>query len=363
MLNGNFGSIKSPFCISFIVETREEAKWLNWKKSGIILVSILAAIILIIPSVIVIPFIEAGENETTQSNRHENDSILELDSSFTIKVFRTASSQVEDVPLEVYVARVVASEMPADFEMEALKAQALAARTFLVKHLLQGSQAPENSHVKDTVEHQVYKNEDELRQLWGTDYSWKMKRIKQAVAETQGEIITYEGEPITAAFFSTSNGFTENSEDYWQNSIPYLRSVQSPWDEESPKFLNQKIVALDEVENKLGVDLSQQPIFSDLTRTESNRVETVTIGDKTFTGREVREALGLHSSDFSIVKKDHYLIFTTKGYGHGIGMSQYGANGMAKEGKTYKEIVQYYYKGATISDITPYLERMESSKQ
>lgn len=331
---------------------------LNWKRSSIILMSIFVVIILIIPSVIVIPFIEAGENKDLTPEQSQEPVTVEEESPPVIKVFRTNANKVEKVPLEVYVARVVASEMPAEFELEALKAQALAARTFLVKHLLHGSEdVPGGADVLDTVDHQVYKSEEELRRIWGTDFSWKMSRINQAVNETKGEIITYKGEPITAAFFSTSNGYTENSEDYWQNSIPYLRSVQSPWDKQSPKFLNQKIVPLSDVENKLGVDFDQKPVVSHLSRTESKRVEKVIIGGKSFTGREVREALGLHSSDFSIAKKDNYLIFTTRGYGHGVGMSQYGANGMALEGKNYKEIIEHYYQGAEVSDISPFLEQ------
>ncbi|CQR46175.1 Amidase enhancer precursor [Paraliobacillus sp. PM-2] len=326
----------------------------NWKKRLIFGFSVLMAVILIIPALIVVPkILYTSEQQTAvdKQNKTESESQVTLkaeDSAFSVDVMRTASNKSETVLLEDYVTRVVASEMPADFEIEALKAQALAARTYIVNYL---AHAGEDEQVTDTVQHQVYKNDQQLQQIWGNDYNWKMKKIKQAVAETVGEILTYDGEPITPTFFSTSNGYTENSEDFWQNALPYLKSVASPWDEDSPKFLDQKTISINEVEQVLAVSLPKDNIKFPTTRTESNRVKTIDIGGKTFTGREIREKLKLRSTDFKISKKNDYLIFTTKGYGHGVGMSQYGANGMAKEGKSYKEIVNHYYQGISIQTI------------
>src|SRR5699024_1238993 len=132
--------------------------------------------------------------------------------------------------LETYVTRVIASEMPTEFELEALKAQGVVARTYIVSHLLH----QEETNISDTTDHQVYRNEEELRELWGDDFQHKMGKLTEAVAATKGEILTYNEWPITASYFSTSNGYTENSEDYWEEDIPYLRSVPSPWDEDSP---------------------------------------------------------------------------------------------------------------------------------
>lgn len=333
----------------------------QWKRGVMISFSILITVILVIPALIVVPkalYTRGDQVEMKQENEEEGEATVALkaeDSAFSVEVMRTASEKSESVLLEDYVTRVVASEMPADFEIEALKAQALAARTYIVHFL---TNTNNNQQVTDTVQHQVYKNDQELQQIWGNDYQWKMNKIKQAVASTVGEVLTYDGKPITPTFFSTSNGYTENSEDFWQNALPYLKSVASPWDEESPKFLDQKTIAIDELEKILAVTLPDNDISFPTTRTESDRVESIEIGGKTFTGREVREKLKLRSTDFKIAKKDNYLIFTTKGYGHGVGMSQYGANGMAKEGKSYKEIVSYYYQGTsiqTIEDTTPKL--------
>src|SRR5699024_9173106 len=136
------------------------------------------------------------------------------------------------------------------------------------------------------------------------------------VAETKGEIMTYEDEPIFPAFFSTSNGYTENSEDYWENKLPYLRSVERPWDKKSPKFLDQKVISLNEVEETLGVQLSGN-LNENETRTDGDRIQTVKLGGKEFSGKDIRETFGLRSSDFTMKQKNDHVIFTTKGFGHG----------------------------------------------
>ncbi|MFC7062237.1 stage II sporulation protein D [Halobacillus seohaensis] len=312
--------------------------------------------ILIIPALIVVPFI--GKNDTsTVSETNPNQPVSDTEipaslSPFSINVMRTTSEKIENVPLEDYVARVVASEMPANFEIEALKAQALAARTYITQQLTEGTPYSEQADVSDTTQHQVYKNDDELREQWKDHYNQNIGRINQAVKETAGEIITYEEEPITAAFFSTSNGYTENSEDYWENEIPYLKSVESPWDEDSPKFFDQKIVTLSSLEAALNVNIEPGLKNFNLAKTPGGRVAELSVGDKKFTGREIREKLELQSSDFTIEQKEQHIIFTTRGYGHGVGMSQYGANGMAENGKTYKEIIQHYYQNTEITPVT-----------
>ncbi|TGB01632.1 stage II sporulation protein D [Halobacillus salinus] len=319
----------------------------NW--IGIIAVGGLFMAILIIPTLIVVPFTGSNDMDQVRETPQEQQAELPQDlSPFTVRVLRS-SGEVEKVPLETYVARVVASEMPANFEVEALKAQSLAARTYITGQLENGSPVSEKADVTDTVQHQVYKNDVELRQQWQDAYQGNMKKINEAVKATAGEIITYERKPITAAFFSTSNGFTENAEDYWENEIPYLKSVESPWDQSSPKFKDQKIISSEELQATLGVSTIAG---TTLTKTQGNRVDEVHFGDKTFTGREIREAFSLSSSDFTMSQKGDHIIFTTKGYGHGVGMSQYGANGMAKDGRTYKDIVKHYYKGIEISPLS-----------
>lgn len=323
----------------------------------IILISSIMFMILAIPTMIVVPFVKPQEPEGESINIEWATEEAQ-DSLFSVAVKRVSAEKVDHVPLETYVTRVIASEMPADFEMEALKAQGIAARTYIVNHLMYQSEH-DSAEITDTVQHQVYKDEEELRKQWGQKYHENMERLTEAVHATKGQIITYNQQPITPAFFSTSNGYTENAEDYWENALPYLKSVASPWDVESPKYLNQQIFTIAEVEKALGITLPKdRSIDMEITRTESQRVKELHIAGHSFSGREVREKLGLPSSDFTIKQQQQHLVFTTKGYGHGIGMSQYGANGMAKEGKTYEDIIKYYYQGVEImhvKDVAPML--------
>ncbi|MTH53991.1 stage II sporulation protein D [Bacillus mangrovi] len=329
----------------------------------------LFVLILIIPALLVSPFISQsnGRLEEDLKQKEKQEKPLETKSGVTVSVYRTAQGKVENVPLEDYVFGVVAAEMPADFEEEALKAQALAARTFIVKKLSGESRmatpAGSKADVTDTVVHQVYKNKGEWKKIWGSDYDWRAQKVLTAVAETTGQILTYKNQPITASFFSTSNGYTENSEDYWPNAIPYLRSVESAWDKESPKFYNQQIFTVADFERKLGVKLSSAETIGTVTkRTSSNRVASVDIGGKTLTGRDVRDKLQLRSTDFAWTRKDGNIVIQTKGYGHGVGMSQYGANFMAKDGKTYKEIVGHYYNGTTLAAADPFLTKLTAQQ-
>ncbi|WP_079528257.1 stage II sporulation protein D [Halobacillus hunanensis] len=336
---------------------------------GIMVISSIFVGILLIPTLIVVPFTDSNDTakvEETQAPSAANESVTELPASlspFSIHVLRSKTKEVEEVPLETYVSRVVASEMPASFELEALKAQALAARTYITRHLAQGEPVSENADVTDTVQHQVYKSDQELRDLWGENYKENISKINRAVKETAGEIITYKQQPIEAAFFSTSNGYTENSEDYWKNEIPYLKSVASPWDKASPKFNDQKIVPVSGLESSLGVDILPTLSNMELTKTEGGRVDQITIGSETFSGRQIREEFNLQSSDFTMEVKNNHVIFTTQGYGHGVGMSQYGANGMAKDGKTYKEIIKHYYQNTEISPMSKQTAAITTAKQ
>lgn len=323
----------------------------KWKLPTLLFISCMLVMVLIIPSMIVLPFIGDEKGNSSQVEAEKIASMEETVSPFSVNVYRSTFDEVEEIPLEDYVVGVVASEMPMKFEEEALKAQALAARTYIVNYMM-NQETDEDYDVTDTVEHQVYQSNEELKQAWGSDYASNIEKLKAAVKATEGEIITSEEEPITPAFFSTSNGYTENSEDYWEEEMPYLRSVESTWDEDSPEFLDQKVLSVHEAEQALGVQLPVgEHLQMEVSRTDSNRVSTLSLGDNDFSGREVREKLELKSSDFSVEQNNDHLVFTTKGYGHGIGMSQYGANGMAEEGKTYEDIVDYYYQDIELNKV------------
>lgn len=325
----------------------------RWSIPMLILTALVMTII-IIPSLVVVPSV-AGDTETNQAveTKLADSEPEEHIESVTVDVvrMRTAEKDIESVQLEEYVAGVVASEMGIDFELEALKAQSVAARTYVVNHLL-NQPKPEKANITDSTQHQVYKNKEELRSIWGNNYEENMEKLTSAVEATSGKVITHNDVPIMPAFFSTSNGYTENSEDYWENEFPYLRSVQSKWDEESPKFLDQRVFTLAEVESAFDITLPKDNTFPiEITRTDSERVQDLKLNDIALNGREVREKLDLQSNDFTIEQNNDHLIFTTKGYGHGIGMSQYGANGMAKEGKNFEDIIEYYYQDVNIKMI------------
>lgn len=286
---------------------------------------------------------------------------------YTVKVYRNDLKKVQQVELEDYIVGVVAAEMPAEFELEALKAQAMAARTFLVQRIATGDfhDVPVGAQVIDTVKNQVYLDEQQRRETWGGAYEMKEKKVEQAVKETAGDILTYNNKPIMASFFSTSNGYTENAEDYWGGEkIPYLRSVAVPWDKSSPKYTASVSMSLSQFEKKLNTRVTRTALAQSgenpqwmkiLSYTQGKRVEQAKIGTKSYTGREVREKLGLNSSQFTMTYKNNSVVIKTVGYGHGVGMSQFGANGMAQQGKTAEEIVKYFYKDIEVENAAKYL--------
>jgi len=276
--------------------------------------------------------------------------------SLVVPVYLARTETVQRVPLEDYVLGVVAAEMPANFAPEALKAQALAARTYIVRRYLDEdfSGVPDKSAwVTDTVMHQAYLTDAQMRKEWGAAYAANRAKLAQAVEQTAGRIIAYAGKPINAVFFSTGNGYTENAEDYWNVSEPYLRSVPSPWDKEAPGYETTVSMSKKQFVQKLGLSgkIGANAAASGMkvtARTAGNRIASVQIGGTSFSGRELRERLGLRSSAFQWKVKGNQIEFTTFGNGHGVGMSQWGANGMAREGKSAEEIVAYYYRGTRV---------------
>ncbi|MCM3442873.1 stage II sporulation protein D [Metabacillus halosaccharovorans] len=318
-------------------------------------------IILLIPTLLVTPFMEQSKGKLGEELTVAKSEVPVLaESPLDVPVYRSQTKQIESIPLEEYVIGVVASEMPAEFETEALKAQALAARTYITKQLMNGPiSTPDGAAVTDTQMHQVYKNPEELKAIWGDKYESKLQKITAAVAATQGKILTYQDQPIDASFFSTSNGYTENSEAYWTEAIPYLKSVKSSWDKNSPKFYDKKVITIKDFESTLGVklDTSSGTVGKITELTPGKRVAKVDINGKQFTGRQIREELGLRSSDFTWEIKGDSVVIETKGFGHGVGMSQYGANFMAEDGKTYEEIIAHYYNGTKVSEAEPFLSK------
>ena len=265
-----------------------------------------------------------------------------------IRLLDESTNEITNINLEDYIIGVVAAEMPASFELEALKAQAVAARTFaMYKKETRNLDYDLIKGVKD----QAYKDNKTLLAQWKVNFFTNYLKIRQAVEETQGQVLTYNGEVINAFYFSMSNGYTENCELVFAQDLPYLNSVSSKWDNESLNNYSYTInFSKEDFCSSLGITCDSVEI-QDITRSDSNRVLTITINNQTFKGTEIRSKLGLRSTDFDIVINESGVTITTRGYGHGVGMSQYGANGMAKEGYSYEEIVKYYYQNTEITNL------------
>ncbi|MBW7475028.1 stage II sporulation protein D [Paenibacillus oenotherae] len=283
------------------------------------------------------------------------DAVLHDYDRLRIQVYLTADKRMERLPIELYVRGVIAAEMPIEFELEALKAQAIAARTYIYRRLYAGTSgdlpaAAMTADVTDTVKHQVYLSLDRLLNRWKDERKRvNLEKLNRAVEETKGQIVTYNGEPIQAAFFSTSNGYTENAVDYWSLDLPYLRSVASPWDKDiSPRYKETVTMKLSEFASKLGVKRSEIQSMRILKTTEGRRIKQLAIGKKIYSGREVREKLALASSQFRWTIDSDVISITTYGFGHGVGMSQWGANGMAQAGSKAEQIIKHYYTGTQV---------------
>lgn len=285
------------------------------------------------------------EDFTNKQIQNESSEALDNDvQAGLIVTVNRLNGEVLNLTLEDYLVGVVAAEMPASFNMEALKAQAVIARTYTKKLINSGRK------ITDDVTTQVYKSDDELKKLWGNSYNAYYNKIKNAVLITRDKYVTYNGELIDAVYHSTSNGFTEDASFVWGNSVPYLKTVTSPWDTSASTFQRSVDVSFYELSNKLGMNFDQGTLIEIISRDDSGRISKMKIGDKELTGTLARNIIGLRSSDFDITINESSITFTTRGYGHGVGMSQYGANGMANSGYTYEQILKHYYSGVTITD-------------
>ena len=267
-----------------------------------------------------------------------------------VRVKRDSTGTIERVPFEEYIIGVVAGEMPASFDIEALKAQAVAARSYVLTKM---NQNRNNAYdVVDTISNQVYLDDSKLRSNWGSNYDINISRIMEAVISTRGKYLTYNGEVVNAFFFSTSVGKTENCVDVFGGNLPYLVSVDSSWDEEvSPVFAVEKNYTLNDFYAGLELPYADDISIDILDTTSTGRIKKIKINDKEFTGSEVASLLSLRSAFFEITQDGDEVIIDTKGYGHGVGMSQYGALGMARNGYNYEEILKHYYTDVEISNL------------
>ncbi len=245
--------------------------------------------------------------------------------------------------LEDYVIGVVSCEVPISFEEEALKAMSVAARTFALYKI----ETNKNYVLKTDTSDQCYNSIEDMKKKWKTNYDKNYNKIKDAVEATKGEYMTYKDKVIIAFYFSISNGYTENCEDVFTQKLDYLVSVDSSWDKEYEYKMSTKTIDISTFLSKLNI--SEQTINNiKIERSATGRINYITINSKKFKGTKFRQLLGLKSTDIEITNDSKNVYIKTKGYGHGVGMSQLGSNVMAKKGYKYEDILKYYYTGIKI---------------
>lgn len=270
------------------------------------------------------------------------------------------SGKVEEIDVREYVIGAVCAEMPATFEPEALKAQAVAAHTYAERqHLIEQSNPTPAlcgaDFSNDSSQYQACFTENQARQYYGDSFEASYAKICAAVDEVLPYILQYDGEPIIAAFCSMSSGKTENAETVWGSAVDYLVSVESSADTTAPRYLETQSFTKDELQAaaegvfsdlELGDDPAQWVVLGKYS--DAGTLLTATVGGQEISGQELRAMLGLRSAAISMAYEDGSFVFTTRGYGHGVGMSQYGANTMAKDGSDWREILAHYYPNTEV---------------
>lgn len=301
----------------------------------------------------------AEVEETITENQSQAEVKYDYKKYDKIKLLHTKTGEVEEVQIDDYLVNVVSAEMPATFEVEALKAQAVVARTYTIYKA--NSKKHENADICDDSSCcQAWISKDDRFARWEEDKresNWS--KIQDAVNQTKGIIITYGNQPINAFFHSNSGGVTETATNVWGGGdYPYLQVVETAGEEGYTQYASEVQLTRDDLLNKLKENYADISINFDnpeeikiLELTESGRVKTVKFGNHNISGTEARTLLGLKSTNFEIKQENNLITFSVKGYGHGVGMSQTGADAMAKSGSTYEDIIKHFYVGVEIKDV------------
>ena len=308
-------------------------------------------VLLLIPIAI---FTETDEEKPVLKTEAEESISLEIpigegEKEETIQVSLSYNQDKSDaftMDLEDYVIGVVAGEMPASFNMEALKAQAVATRSYALYKM----NANENYVLSTTISDQVYLTKEQMQEKWGDDFDYYYNRVREAVDATAGEVLTYDGDLAITYYFAISNGYTDDASTVFHEDRDYLVSVASPWDQSYQAYSSTYTLDKNTFCSKLGISCDAINVIN-LVRADNHYVREITINGVTFTGIQVFQKLNLKSADFTITQNGDTISIETLGFGHGVGMSQYGALGMAKEGYTYQEILKHYYQNTEIVKI------------
>ncbi len=312
-----------------------------------------AAAVIIFVCMVLFPLFSM--KSTASEGSLKNGSTYETSNGKAFRIYMTDSKKISEITAEDYVTGVVLAEMPAEYEPEALKAQAVVAYTYaLYKSELRKDEAYDitDSHETD----QAFLSKEQAEARFGEAYGKYLEKVSSAVKEVLGQALTYNGSPILAACHSVSGGRTESAESVWGGSYPYLCPVESAGDLLSPDYLSEATFSAEELRSALSglgiaFDGDEAKWFGGVERTESGYVSSVDICGTSVGGSSLRRALGLRSTAFDCSYDDGKFVFTVRGYGHGVGMSQYGAQFMALQGSDYKEILNWYYKDCRLKSL------------
>ena len=304
---------------------------------------------------------EISENNKVENKDKVSESSYDYKKYKTIKLLHKDNEKVEEVALDEYLYGVVSAEMPASFEKEALKAQAVVARTYTIYKIVNNDGKHKDADICDdsTCCQAWISKEDRLSKWKEEERNSNWSKIEEAVNDTQGKIITYEGKPINAFFHSNSGGKTEAPINVWGGSgYPYLQSVSTSGEDAYSQYNSEAEFTKKEFEEKIKkehsdfkIDYKKEDCIKVEEYTEGNRVKSVKIGNLDLSGVEVRNIFGLRSANFKIIMKNNKIRFEVLGYGHGVGMSQTGADSLAKEGKNYEDIIHHFYTGVEIENM------------
>ena len=302
-------------------------------------------------------------NEIQEENATQEVQMIDYDYKQydTIKLLHADTGEIEELPLDTYLLGVVSAEMPANFEQEALNAQALVARTYTIYSIVHNQDKHGEADICDDSNccQAWISKEDRMARWEEAERESNWRKIEVAVNTTAGRIITYNGEVIDAFFHSNSGGTTEAPVNVWGGTnYPYLQSVETAGEDAYSQYSSEVVLTKEELQNKIlakhsdfTIDYNQSDCIQILEYTESGRVKTIKIGNLNLSGVEVRSTLGLKSANFEITIDGDNIKFAVKGYGHGVGMSQTGADSMAKSGSNYEEIVKHFYTGVEITEM------------
>ena len=330
--------------------------------TSIIFFSLLIILFMIVAPTAIIKSMPAKaiSEEVIPPTVDETNNFISLDGNDIIKVYITNENKIEEVPIEEYVKSVVSGEMPASFSDEALKAQAVAARTYIAAKRLKACDKANGADVCDTTHCQVYISKKIRLEKWDSNANENWEKISKAVEDTSGKVLTYNNELVLyPQFFSTSSGMTENSVDVFSGDIPYLVSTESKGEEIAPKYESEFPFNISEFVNKINEKYPEAELTTDnlqgnieiLTRSTAGGIKEIRFGKTKVKGTDFRLAFGLSSTNFEYSINNDEIIFKCKGYGHGVGMSQWGANVMAKNGSNYEEILKHYYTGIELKEL------------